>query len=95
MEPSNTREAASCAAAQKLSKLLWNPKLNYRVRKRPLLVSILSQTNLFQATRSYPYNLATNNLCKFLFYPIRVTCHAHLIVFGVVVQIMLDEEYKS
>jgi hypothetical protein len=45
MEKSPSWEANSCPSSQKISRLLWNLKVHYRVYKNPPLVCFLSQMN--------------------------------------------------
>ena len=110
MEQSPPWEANRVSVNQEIPRILWNPKVHYRIHKCPLPVPILSQLDpvpiledvliLYSHLRlGLPSGLFLSGFptkpCIHLSSPIRATCTAHLILLDLTTRTIFGEQYKS
>jgi len=60
MKQNPSSEANSHSASQEIRRLLWNPKVHYRVHNSPPLVPIVNQKNLVQTIPPYFSEIHSN-----------------------------------
>jgi len=56
-------EAKSRLASQEIPRLLWNPKVHYRVRNSPPLLPILSQMHPVHTLTQYALDIDSSIYC--------------------------------
>jgi hypothetical protein len=77
MELSPSWDVAIFAATQELPRILWNPKVHYRIHKSPPLVPILSQINAIHTIPSYLSKIHSN-----ITHPLHLVLPSGLFPFG-------------
>jgi len=84
-------EANSRSTSQNIPRLLWNPKVHYRVHSSLQLVPILIQR---QQVHTFPPCTPKTQMFAFLISAMRATSLSLLIILDLITQIIFGEAYK-
>jgi hypothetical protein len=95
MEPEgsipNSQELSTCSYPEPDQSSPHHP---HPTSPRSILI-LATRLRLGHSSDLFPYGFPTNKLYEFLFSPIRATCPANLIFLGLIIPILISEEYKS
>jgi hypothetical protein len=108
MEQSPSWEANRFSTFHEILRILWNPKVHFRIHNSPPLVPILIQINPVHSPTSHlilsiHLCLGLTNRLRFPHQnpvytsprPIRATCPAHLFFLDLITRTILGEQYRS
>jgi hypothetical protein len=99
MQQSASWEASSSSASQNIPCILWNPKAD-TVLTRPHQLALSSASSIHSSRPRFPSGLflqvSPAKLCyAFVFFPIRATCPANLIIIDLITWIISGEDWTS